>query len=63
MELEELADQYPGWHLWSSRRGEYVCATRRAQLTPQDMFNGVDRTLIRESLRDLATALSEMEAK
>ena len=51
--LDQLAADWPNWHMWRSRRGELVCATRRS---------GPGYTLVANSERDLLAQL-QAEAK
>jgi hypothetical protein len=62
-ELSGLAQAWPGWHLWHSRRGELACATRRQPLTSEEVWRGLSRTLIENDVPTLVAKLQEQEAK
>lgn len=63
MTLEQAAERWPDWKLWHSRNGGLVCATRHRSLSRDEMYVGLDRTLIENDLPSLVQKLTEQEEK
>jgi hypothetical protein len=63
MTLDQAAERWPDWSLWHSRNGALVCATRRRTLSHDEMYAGLDRTLIENDVASLVRRLTEQDEK
>lgn len=64
-ELDGLADKWPEWRFWTSREGRYACATRRRVLMMDKINQGLNQSIIEETIGDLRERLqveAELEA-
>ena len=60
--IDQLTGQYPGWHIWRARRGDEpgeLMATRRRNLTTDELNAGLARTLPMGYGADLRAQLAE----
>lgn len=64
-ELNGLADTWPAWRFWTSQEGRYVCATRRRLVETRKIDQGLNQSIIEETIADLRERLqveTELEA-
>jgi hypothetical protein len=55
----EVAERFPGWHVWSARKGNARVATRTGDQRPPDDDDGVwEATVIADTWTDLEQQLA-----
>ena len=54
----EIAQKYPGWHVWTARKGITRIATRTGDQKPPDPANGWEQTVMGDNWTELEQGLA-----
>jgi hypothetical protein len=55
----EVAERFPGWHVWSARKGITRLATRTGNRTPPEPLGDWAQTVMADDWADLEQQLAE----